>query len=503
MELESNPEESIPLLPEVQPNVSLQRKPSIWQIIVPVFFIAFSFTASMAPKVEALSLIFCYKYYLAKEDTIEIPWDNCNIPAVQSLVSEATSLIVFLSYGSTMLLASTYGSLSDRKGRRPVLVTSLIGSIFPYVALILTLRYFSVFDVYLIFISNIIRGLMAGESVLVATANAYLTDCTTPANRTLAFSYFSAVLFLGSATGPVFGSFIIKKTDSIFCLFYIIIAIQIALVMYTALFLTESNVDRKNKVVTKLTFLQNINVFSAFSVFFRTPLKHANRWTLPVLTLVQVMLTMVALPPVLLYAMLKFNWTAYEGGFFISATSVMNVVTMLIVLPVLTKFFHKIIPISNKAGSTEDLQKASCPVEAEKIELKYDPSHSIQVNVAVIRTGLLLKTASFIALGLVTTSGGYLIAGAAEGLGSLCPPSIQSLMTTLVDPSHTGELWGALATLEALAVVVSQFLFNYIYSATVNTMPAFVFFCCAGIVGVSAIFTFFIRPAEKVPDQEA
>lgn len=49
--------------------------------------------------------------------------------------------------------------------------------------LILTLKYYNIFDVYLIFIGYVVRGLLGGDTVLVSTAQAYISDCTTLTNR--------------------------------------------------------------------------------------------------------------------------------------------------------------------------------------------------------------------------------------------------------------------------------------------------------------------------------
>ncbi|CAO3702380.1 unnamed protein product [Rhizopus stolonifer] len=513
MESELALEENTPLLfsGQIKPNKPLEEKPSIWYIIAPVFVIAFSYAASMAPTIEALSLIFCYKYYLAQDNNADnIPWDHCNIPEVQALVSRAQSIITFLAYGSTLLLAGYYGSLSDRKGRRFVLVISIFGAILPYAALVLTLQYFSLFNIYLLFAFNIFRGFLAGDSVLVATANAYLTDCTTPSSRTLAFSYFGSSIFVGAAIGPLVSSFIIKQTDSIFSVFYLIIAIHIVLIIYTAFFLPESNDISKYKENTNRTLLQNINVFSAIGVFFRPPLKHANRWALPLLALVQMLLNVVALPPTLLYAMLKFNWTAYEGGLFISFNSTINVFSFLVILPALTKVLSKIIsvsknpksPFKDAESSKTSRSSSSTSIGIEEVKSEQDIRNPILIDVIIVRMGLFFKSVSFVALGLVTSSTGFVLAGALESISVLYNPSIRSLITSLVDPSHIGELWGAMATLEACAMIISQFLINYIYSETVSTMPALVFFCCAGVVGIATILVFFIYPAEKEFDQE-
>lgn len=82
-----------------------------------------------------------------------------------------------------LLVAGYYGALSDRKGRRIVLGISSLGSILLFIAYILTFKFSNIFGISLLFIIPVVRGLMAGDSILIATANAYITDCTTPSER--------------------------------------------------------------------------------------------------------------------------------------------------------------------------------------------------------------------------------------------------------------------------------------------------------------------------------
>ncbi|KAG1149976.1 hypothetical protein G6F37_009269 [Rhizopus arrhizus] len=510
MEFELLTEEITPLLTnQGELNESGEKKPSPWYIIIPVFTLSFAYGASIAPTVEALSVIYCYKYYRAQGiDISDIPFDHCNIPAVQSLVSEAQAAFLFLSNASTLIFAGYYGTLSDRKGRRLVMVISLLGGIIPFAGLVLTLRYFGTFDVFLLYAANTIRGFLAGDSVLIATANAYLTDCTTQSNRTSAFSYLAASACIGLALGPYVGSFIIKQTGSINSVFYVIIAIHIAFIMYNTFFLPESNDITKYKPSPKQTFLQSINVFSAIGVFFRKPVNHASRWTLPILALVQVLIYIASLPPFLLYAMLKFGWTAYEGGLFYSITSSSRLVMMLVILPLITKLFNKSLPILEKERASLNTNKSSPPknssaLELEEMDLKQSSHHSMTLDIVLIRIGLCFKTVAMTAFGLTATSSGFFLTGILESVDALANPSLRSLMTALVDPSQTGELWGALATLDSCSVILSQLLINYIYSASVSTMPSFTFFVCAGISGVAMLLIFMIHSNQKKLDEEA
>jgi DHA1 family tetracycline resistance protein-like MFS transporter len=88
------------------------------------------------------------------------------------------------------------GALSDRFGRRRVILISLAGSAIDYVVMALapTLAW--------LFIARAIAGLTAG---ILATTNAYVADVTAPEDRAKAFGMVGAAFGLGFILGPAVG----------------------------------------------------------------------------------------------------------------------------------------------------------------------------------------------------------------------------------------------------------------------------------------------------------
>ncbi|MCX6955102.1 MAG: TCR/Tet family MFS transporter, partial [Verrucomicrobia bacterium] len=88
------------------------------------------------------------------------------------------------------------GALSDRYGRRRVLLISLAGSSIDYVIMALTP------SVGWMLVARMISGLTAA---VLATANAYVADVTPPEKRPHAFGMLGAAFGLGLVLGPVIG----------------------------------------------------------------------------------------------------------------------------------------------------------------------------------------------------------------------------------------------------------------------------------------------------------
>ena len=88
------------------------------------------------------------------------------------------------------------GALSDRFGRRPVLLISAFGLGFDYILLALAP------NLGWLIVGRVITGITAAS---FSTAQAYLADITTPENRSAAYGMFGAAFGLGFVIGPVAG----------------------------------------------------------------------------------------------------------------------------------------------------------------------------------------------------------------------------------------------------------------------------------------------------------
>jgi len=142
----------------------------------------------------------------------------------------ATPRIVGLlvsAYAICQLLAGPpLGHLSDRIGRRPVLLVSQIGTCIGF----LILAYAQ--TLWLVFLARIIDGLTAGN---LTVAQAYIADVTDPANRTKSFGIIGIAFGLGFLFGPGISGFLAQFNNtypifaaaglsltSIFCTYFLL-----------------------------------------------------------------------------------------------------------------------------------------------------------------------------------------------------------------------------------------------------------------------------------------
>jgi DHA1 family tetracycline resistance protein-like MFS transporter len=114
--------------------------------------------------------------------------------------------LLFSVYSACQLLAAPIlGMISDRFGRRPVLVFSQLGSVAGYLLLgFTTYTHWSnpAIGLALVYVSRVIDGISGGN---ISTAQAYISDVTTKKDRARAMGKLGAAFGIGFAVGPFVG----------------------------------------------------------------------------------------------------------------------------------------------------------------------------------------------------------------------------------------------------------------------------------------------------------
>jgi MFS transporter, DHA1 family, tetracycline resistance protein len=106
--------------------------------------------------------------------------------------------MLLASYGICSFIAGPIlGSLSDRYGRRPWLIFSLIGTIIGFVLLGIG------GSLFMLFLGRIIDGISGGNVVI---AQAYISDVSKPEERTQNFGVMGMAFGIGFALGPALGT---------------------------------------------------------------------------------------------------------------------------------------------------------------------------------------------------------------------------------------------------------------------------------------------------------
>jgi len=169
-------------------------------------------------------------------------------------VAAVMSALVSVFAVCTFLAAPLFGALSDRYGRKPILLISLLGSVLGYLLLGIGGA------LWILFLGRIIDGLTAGnQSALFA----YITDSTEPHERGKWFGYLGGAIGLGFMIGPAIGG--VLGSISITLPFFVTAGITLVTMLLIALLVPESLPVEKR--TTHLT-MKSLNTFSHFNEVF-------------------------------------------------------------------------------------------------------------------------------------------------------------------------------------------------------------------------------------------
>ena len=174
------------------------------------------------------------------------------LPAHEVVFGMSALMAVFAC--CTFFAAPVFGALSDRYGRKIILIISLLGSVAGYVL-------FGIGGaLWVLFLGRIIDGLTAGN---ISTLVAYISDSTEPKERTKWFGYMGSAMGIGKLGGPALGGLL--GSIALGLPFFVTASLIFISGLAVYFLLPESLVPEKR--VKQLT-IHSFNTFSHFKDIF-------------------------------------------------------------------------------------------------------------------------------------------------------------------------------------------------------------------------------------------
>ena len=311
------------------------------------------------------------------------------------------------------LLSPALGSLSDRFGRRPVVLLSNLGLGLDYILMALapTLAW--------LFVGRIISGF---TSASIATAGAYIADVSAPEKRAQNFGMLGAAFGFGFVLGPAIGG-VLGSYDLRFP-FWAAAFMSLANFAYGYFILPES-LKPENRAPFSFA---KANPLGSVKLLLR----HRELWGLGMVQFLS-QLAHTSLPAVyVLYAGYRYGWGPGEVGLLLAGVGVASVVVQA----------GLVKPIVRLIGERPALL-----------------------------AGLLLGGIGMIWYGTAWTGPLAWIAVPIAAFWGLFGATSQSVMSQRVSASEQGQLQGATASITACAGIVGPFLFAFIFARSID--PAY------------------------------
>ena len=336
--------------------------------------------------------------------------------------------LVFAYAFMQFVFSPVLGNLSDRFGRRPVLLASLLGLTFDYLMMSIAPV------VWYLFIGRIIAGI-AGAAL--ATATAYMADITPPHKRTHRFGLIGAAFGLGFIIGPVIGGELGEFGPRV--PFYAAAGLAFANFLFGLLVLPESlpKASRRKFDIRRANPLGAVMALRAYPSVL---------WLLAVLFFFQ--LSAQALPTVFSYFTVEvFSFSSSAIGRTLGAFGLGFAISQAVIAG----------PLSRGIGEP-----------------------------AVAMIGLLAAVAAFAALGFATDLYMLYLAIMVGAVSGLAPPAINGVLSRQVPDNSQGELQGAVNAASSLATIIGPLAATQIFSYYTTTPGSADYFPGAPFVAASA-----------------
>lgn len=361
-----------------------------------------------------------------------------------SVASQYGGWLSFAYAGMQFIFASVLGGLSDKYGRRPIILFSLLGFSFNFLIQALAPT------IFWLFVGRIFSG-VTGASI--TTASAYIADVSTDEDRAKNFGMIGAAFGLGFIIGPVIGGVLGQYGSRV--PFYAASVLCLINFLYGWFVLPESlekenrrpfNWKRANPVGSLLQlrrYPQILGLIAALVFVYIAGHAVQTNWTF--------------------YTMYKFNWTETLVGISLGVSGFMAA----LVQGYLIRF------IQPKIGNEKS-----------------------------IFYGLTLYALGMILFAFASESWMMFAFLIPYGLGGIAGPALQSVISAEVPRNEQGELQGALASLVSLTAIVGPPLMtNIFYYFTHNEapfiFPSAPFFLGFLLMAISAVIVYFVFKNKK------
>jgi DHA1 family tetracycline resistance protein-like MFS transporter len=369
------------------------------------------------------------------------------IPVMADLIAQLKGIPVneASTYGAILLsvfaitqfvFAPVVGNLSDRFGRRPILLFSLLGFGIDYIILALANSY------EWLFVGRVIAGITGAS---FTTATAYIADVSTDeTSRAKNFGLIGAAFGLGFVLGPALGALLANW--GIRAPFYAAAALCLLNCLYGYFLLPESlSKDHRRPFEWKranpfgsLKFLRKHPeigglAFSFFLIYLGAQSVQGN-WNF--------------------FTIYRFHWTEKMVGISLAVVGVMVGAV--------------------QAGLTR------------VINPRIGNENSIYLGLGLYTLGLVLfafATESWMMFAFLIP----------YCLGGICGPSLQSVISGHVPPNQQGELQGALTSLMSLTTIIGPLIMNSTFAYFTTSKAPFYFPGVHFLIGaICMLFSIFI-----------
>jgi len=333
------------------------------------------------------------------------------VPVLPALVGSFTAsqteqawwygAVTFAFSFANFLTSPLLGALSDRHGRRPVLLLGFCALAISFFVTALAT------ELWMLIVVRLFSGAMQSN---VSVANAYVADITPPADRAKRFGLLGAMFGLGFILGPVMGGLL--GAIDLHLPFFVAGSLALINLLYGWFVLPESLPPERRRPVDWKAALNPVKSFAELGQL-------RGVGVLVAVVACTALAQFILYTSWVLYTTFKFGWGPLQNGWSLFAVGVMSTLVQGFLLGRLLKRFSP-----------------------QKLAI----------------WGLVSSTLAYVGYGAVSEGWMMFVVIVANILAFAVAASIQSIISGAADPTTQGRTMGAVSGLQSLMAVVAPVL---------------------------------------------
>lgn len=309
------------------------------------------------------------------------------------------------------LFTPVQGALSDRFGRRPVILLSNLGLGLDFLMMAL------VNSLPLLFVGRLISGITAAS---FSTANAYVADVTPPEKRAGAFGMIGMAFGIGFVIAPAIGGVLGEVNPRL--PFWLAVGLALTNFLYGLVVLPESLPPERRSPRFDWS---HANPVGSLRLLRRYP----QVWGLIGVLFLMALAHIVYPSTFVLYADYRFGWGPKMVGYTLGLVGVLGIIV--------------------QGGLVK------------KIVARFGERRTLLI-------GLACGTLGFALYALAPSGYWFWAASPIAALWGVAGPAAQALISHQVDPTEQGRLQGAIASLSSVAGILAPTLFTRTFAAVTD-----------------------------------
>jgi MFS transporter, DHA1 family, tetracycline resistance protein len=332
------------------------------------------------------------------------------------------------------IFSPVQGSLSDHFGRRTVILISCTGLGLDFILMALAP------NLWWLLVGRVISGITAAS---FSTAGAYISDVTPPEKRAASFGLIGVAFGVGFVLGPAIGGILGDISPRL--PFWASAFMALANVCW-GLFVLPESLPKEKRVPFAW---RNANPLGALKLLRSHPMLTGVAGSYFLINLAHVVLPSTTV----LYMHYRFGWNTRAVGIMLAGVGISSLIVQGLLVKPAVKWLK----------------------ERRAMAL-----------------GLTFGAVGFVIYGLAPTGPIFWIGVPVMALWGIATPSLQTIMTRLVDPTEQGRLQGALASLVGLASLIGPTIFTATFASFITKhadlgLPGAPFLLAALLIVVAAV----------------